>query len=171
MGKRAGPVQQQTSPASHDSGSGPEQGFTLLEVVCVVAILAILAGFVFPSLPRTTSRARLESYAIATAALLKADRNAALRRQTEVETEINAEKRLVRSGATGRSLLIPDDVSFDALLSARCNRNFAGSGVTFFPSGMSCGGVIALSRSDNSYEIRVNWLTGGIEVVVPLKPS
>src|SRR5712672_2570627 len=68
MGKRAGPVQQQTSLASHDSGS--EQGFTLLEVVCVVAILAILAGFVFPWLPRTTSRARLESYAIATAALL-----------------------------------------------------------------------------------------------------
>jgi general secretion pathway protein H len=158
-------VQRRILPASPDNGARAEQGFTLLEVVCVLAILAILAGLVFPLLPHTTSRARLESYAVATAALLKSDRNAALRRQIEIETEINAEKRLVRSGATGRSLLIPDDVSFEALLSARCNRTLAGSGVTFFPSGMSCGGVVALSRSANSYEIRINWLTGGIEVV------
>ena len=62
-GKKAAAVQQQTSPASHDRELfGAEQGFTLLEVVCVVAILAILASFVFPSLPRNTSRARLEFF-------------------------------------------------------------------------------------------------------------
>jgi general secretion pathway protein H len=30
---------------------------------------------------------------------------------------------------------------------------------------MSCGGVIGLTRLDYGYEIRVNWLTGGIEIV------
>jgi general secretion pathway protein H len=30
---------------------------------------------------------------------------------------------------------------------------------------MSCGGTIALSRSGVGYQIRVNWLTGGVEVV------
>jgi len=30
---------------------------------------------------------------------------------------------------------------------------------------MSCGGSIALSRLDRTYEIRVNWLTGRIEIV------
>jgi general secretion pathway protein H len=29
---------------------------------------------------------------------------------------------------------------------------------------MSCGGTIALSRLDTAYEIRVNWLTGRIEM-------
>jgi general secretion pathway protein H len=35
---------------------------------------------------------------------------------------------------------------------------------------MSCGGVIALTRSGVGYEVRVNWLTGGIEIV-PLARS
>jgi general secretion pathway protein H len=37
--------------------------------------------------------------------------------------------------------------------------------VSFFPNGMSCGGSIALLRGDHGYEIRINWLTGGIEIV------
>jgi general secretion pathway protein H len=36
--------------------------------------------------------------------------------------------------------------------------------ISFFASGMSCGGVIALNRLDAAYEIRTNWLTGRIEV-------
>jgi len=157
-------VPEPTSPAGRDDGGGAEDGFTLLEVVCVLAILAILATIVVPVLPRVTSRARLESYAIATAALLRADRNAAVRRRMQVATEVDASFRLVRSGATGRVVQVPADVTFDALLSARCDRQPAGATIRFFSSGMSCGGVIALTRSGVGYEIRVNWLTGGVEI-------
>lgn len=142
-----------------------EAGFTLLEMVCLVAMLAILAAIIVPALPRGTSRARLESYAIDTAALLKADRNAAMRRRTQVATEVNAMSRSIRSGATGRVLRMPDDVAFDALLVNRCSHRPAGSTIRFFASGMSCGGVIALTRLGVGYEVRVNWLTGGVEVV------
>jgi general secretion pathway protein H len=30
---------------------------------------------------------------------------------------------------------------------------------------MSCGGAVALARADVGYEVRVNWLTGRIEIV------
>jgi len=142
-----------------------EAGFTLLEMVCVIAIVAILAAIVIPALPRGTSRARLESYAVETAAMLKADRNAAIRNRTQVVTEVDAPQRIIRSGATGRVIRVPDDVVFDALLAARCNQRLAGETIQFFASGMSCGGTIALTRLGVGYEIRVNWLTGGIEVV------
>jgi general secretion pathway protein H len=142
-----------------------EEGFSLLEIVCVVAILAILAAIIVPGLPRGTSRARMESYAIEVAALLKADRNAAMRRRTQVATQVDAMSRSVRSGATGRAIRVPDDVAFDALLAARCNQRPAGSAIQFFSSGMSCGGAIALTRLGVGYEVRVNWLTGGVEVV------
>jgi general secretion pathway protein H len=142
-----------------------EAGFTLLEMVCVIAIVAILAAIVIPALPRGTSRARLESYAVETAAMLKADRNAAIRNRTQVVTEVDAPQRIIRSGATGRVIRVPDDVVFDALLAARCNQRLAGETIQFFASGMSCGGTIALTRLGVGYEIRVNWLTGGVEVV------
>ena len=134
-------------------------------MVCVIAIVAILAAIVVPALPRGTSRARLESYAIETAAMLMADRNAAIRNRTQIATEVDAPLRVVRSGATGRVIRVPDDVAFDAMLAARCNQRPAGPTIRFFASGMSCGGAIALMRLGVGYEIRVNWLTGGVEIV------
>src|SRR5499426_1604052 len=162
MARKVEPVPRPTLPTGRAEDA--EDGFTLLEIVCIVAILAILAAILLPAFPRGTSRSRLESYAVETAALLKADRNAALRRRVQVATEINAPARTIRSGATGRTLRVPDDVGFDAVLAARCNQRAAGTTIRFFPTGMSCGGVIALTRLGTGYEIRVNWLTGGIEL-------
>ena len=137
----------------------------MLEVVCVLALVAILAAIVVPALPRGTSRARLESFAVEAAAMLKADRNAAIRNRVQVATEIDAPLRVVRSGATGRVIRLPADVRFDAILAARCNNRPAGPTIRFFASGMSCGGTIALTRLGVGYQVRVNWLTGGVEVV------
>jgi len=164
MVRKVEPDRQPISSAGHGDRAAGEDGFTLLEMVCIVALLAIIAAILLPAFPRSTSRARLESYAVEAAALLKGDRNAALRRRVQVVTEINAPARTIRSGATGRVLRVPDDVGFDAVLAARCNQRAAGSTIRFFPSGMSCGGVIALTRLGTGYEIRVNWLTGGIEL-------
>jgi general secretion pathway protein H len=142
-----------------------QEGFTLLETVCVVAIVAMLAAILLPILPRETSRPRLEAYAVETASLLNADRTAAIRRRMAVATRVDAETRSIRSGSSGRVVQFPNDVSIDALLPQRCNEAPAFHTISFFATGMSCGGTIALSRPGAGYEIRVNWLTGGIEIV------
>ncbi len=134
-------------------------------MVCVLAIIAALAAIILPALPRGTSRARLESYAIDMATLLKTDRNAAIRRRTAITANVNAAERALRSGSNTRIVRVPDDVKFDALLASRCNQRPAGSTIQFFASGMSCGGVISITRLGVGYEVRVNWLTGGVEVV------
>jgi general secretion pathway protein H len=142
-----------------------EQGFALIEILCVLAIIGLLAAIILPAIPRATTRARLESYAVETATLLKADRNAALRRQVWVVTQVDAEARAIRSGVTGRIIRLPKDVTMQAMLASRCADRAAGRSIDFFPSGMSCGGVIALARPGMGYEVRVNWLTGGVEIV------
>jgi general secretion pathway protein H len=142
-----------------------ESGFTLLEIVCVLAIIAMLAAIALPEVPQASSRTRLEGFAIETAALLTGDRNAALRRGAHVATEFNASTRTIRSGASGRALQLPKDVGFNAVLAERCGKNAAGTTIDFFPTGMSCGGSISLSRLGATFEVRVNWLTGGIDVV------
>ena len=140
-------------------------GFTLLEIVAVVAIVAMLAAILLPLVPRATTRQRLAAFAVEAAALLKADRTAAVRRSVQVNAQIDAPGRLIRSGSTGRVLQIPTDVAFQALLPLTCNERPARSTISFFATGMSCGGTILLSRLGIGFEVRVNWLTGGIEIV------
>jgi general secretion pathway protein H len=140
-------------------------GFTLIEVVCALAIIALVAALVLPAIPRATSRARLEAYALEVATLLTADRNAAIRRRTEIATVLDASAGAIRSGAGADRILFPRDVAFDALLADTCNGRRAGATIDFFPSGMSCGGTIQLRRGGVGFQVRVNWLTGGAEVV------
>jgi general secretion pathway protein H len=145
--------------------SDAERGFTLLEIVCVLAIIALLAAVLLPFIPHETSRSRLQAYALQAATLLKADRNAAIRNRTNVATVVDAQARAIRSGASRAVIRIPDDVRFDALLPQTCRQRTALSTISFFANGTSCGGTIALTRFDAGFEIRVNWLTGRIEIV------
>src|SRR5262249_62276926 len=112
--------------------------------------------------PRATSRPRRAAYALETAALLKGGRSTAVRRHAQVTTEISAVARLVRSGATGRMVRVPNDVAFSAILPQRCNQRPVFSTISFFASGMSCGGGVVLSRPGGGFVIRVGWLAGGV---------
>jgi general secretion pathway protein H len=145
-------------------GAG-QDGYVLLEMVCVLAIIGLLAAVILPAIPRSTGRTGLQSYAVATAALLESDRVAALRRRARITTIVDAETRTIRSGAGDRIVQLPDDVRLDAMLPARCYDRPTGMSIDFFPSGMSCGGVVALTHRGAEYEIRVNWLTGAVDVV------
>jgi general secretion pathway protein H len=140
-------------------------GVTLLEMVCVLAILALLAAISLPRLAMPTSRSRLESYAVEIVALLKADRSTALERGWPVAAVVDARGRTVRSGSSPRIVRLPEDVVFDALLPQRCNGRPGLSTISFFPTGMSCGGTISLTSPGSGFEVRVNWLTGDVDIV------
>jgi general secretion pathway protein H len=142
-----------------------QNGFTLIEVVCVLAIVGLLATIALPAMPTGTTQSRLAGYAVEVATLLKADRTVAIRRGQMVSTSLNSTSRLVRSGAGEGAVRLPPDVAFDAILAERCGGRQTGSTVDFFPNGSSCGGTIALARQGAGFQIRVNWLTGGVEIV------
>src|ERR1700733_7967620 len=90
-----------------------QDGYVLIEIVAVLAIIGLLAAIILPAIPRATSRTRLEAFALDVATLVTQDRNAAVRRRTQVATQIDAPARLVVSGATGRQLRLPADVAVD----------------------------------------------------------
>jgi prepilin-type N-terminal cleavage/methylation domain-containing protein len=87
-----------------------EAGFTLIEMVAVLAIIAMLSALVMPHWPHGTTRPQLEAYAFDIAGLLKADRNAAIRTRARVETRLDSKARAVASGAGAGEVRLPDRV-------------------------------------------------------------
>jgi general secretion pathway protein H len=160
-------VELETQPRSQAGivRASSSAGFTLIEVVCVLAIIAILAAIALPAIPRSTSRQQLEAYATETAALLDTDQENARRNHRDVATAVDALSRTIRSGATGLVVRLPSDVTVHAIFAARCQGRAAGTAIHHLASGMSCGGAIELRRPGDGFQIKVNWLTGGAEVV------
>jgi general secretion pathway protein H len=99
------------------------------------------------------------------ATLLKRDRNAALQQGGPILTQVDAPTRRISSGASDRVVQVAHDVDVEALLPKICNGHPARSNILFFPNGTSCGGVIRLTRLGSGFDVRVNWLTGGVEIV------
>ena len=85
----------------------------------------------------------------------------------EQETIAKVARQLFEHRATPEHLTEVEtgDVRFDAVLPQTCQRQAALSTIRFFANGTSCGGTIALTRFDAGYEVRVNWLTGRVEIV------
>jgi general secretion pathway protein H len=124
----------------------------------------MLAAIVLPAIPRGTSLPNLDGYALQAAALLNADHAAAQRQHREITTLVDAPARMIQSGASGRLLRFPSDVTVQALFASRCNDRAAGAAIHYLASGLSCGGVLTLTRSGTGFQVRVNWLTGIADV-------
>jgi general secretion pathway protein H len=76
----------------------------------------------------------------------------------------------VISGSGAGVLQMPADVAMDAIVAETCAGRRNGPAIGFLPSGMSCGGTVALARPGAAYHVRVNWLTGGVEIVAAEPP-
>lgn len=136
-------------------------------MVIAVALLTLLILLVLPTLPQGTSAARLSGYASEIAALLKIDRTAAARGGGEVATRISIAERKVMSGSTPRGVSLPEDVVLDVIASDACRTPSGELAVVFAADGRTCGAVITLARGNLNWRVRVNWLTGFIDVVPP----
>jgi general secretion pathway protein H len=153
-----------TQLMSQATSTDPRAGFTLIEVMAVMMIIAMLASLVVTSVPGT-GRANLKVLALRTAALLRRERLAAILTGHSRRVSLDAEDRAL-VGEGGETLAIPRDVVLDVV-----GADEAWSGrqavVRFEPDGASTGAVLKLSREGASYEVDVNWYTGGVAIDVP----
>ena len=146
------------------SSTDPRSGFTLLEVVAVMVIVAMVASLTVAAL-HGTGRASLKAVVMDTAALMRRERMDAILGSQVRRVSLDGDRRIL-IGDDGQSVAIPRDVVLnllgpDTLWSGRL------AVVSFDPDGASTGAVLRFSREKAEYEVRVNWYTGGISVLVP----
>jgi len=170
MAERAAPVVQQISKAANievGASRAGSRGVVLLDLVIAMALLSLLILLVLPYLSHGTTASRLGAYAAEVAALLKTDRSAAARSGHDVATQVDVTSKRVASGATGRKVSLPADVTLDLVASETCVLQADQFAVIFAPDGRSCGAVVSLAAGPLVWRIRINWLTGFVDVVPP----
>ena len=136
-------------------------GFTLIEVIAVMAIIALVASLAVTMMPGT-GRAGLKALTLQTASLLRRERLGAILTGRDREVSLDGERRLL-VGDGGDIVALPRDVVLDIL---GVDELWSGrqAVVRFHPDGASTGAVLKLSREKAEYEIRVNWYTGGVAI-------
>jgi general secretion pathway protein H len=166
--EQAAPLTSGAARAEPTTAAGSARdGVILLDLVLAVAILGFVVLVALASLPRGTTPARHAAFALEVAAVLKTDRTAAARSGRQVATRIDVAERTISGAANGQVILLPDDLSLEVIASDLCVAAPGRFAIAFAADGRSCGAVIRISKDTRAWRIRVNWLTGFVDVVAP----
>ncbi|CAA9353885.1 MAG: hypothetical protein AVDCRST_MAG90-2803 [uncultured Microvirga sp.] len=139
-------------------GAGQSRaGFTLVETTLALALLGLITALALPRALPNASPTALRIKAVEIAALLRGDRNAALRTGRIVTTTVDAGARRVRSGVSDATVVVPGVFALQIAAGVP-------GGFRFFPNGTSSGGELILARPDGGLSVRVNDLTAAVSV-------
>lgn len=139
----------------------PQRGFTLLEILAVLALLGIALAVTAFSLDGGLDRARLDASARDVAAALRHTRTRALveHRPQWFTLDLNA-RTFASPGRDPQG--IPGGTVLHVTSAAEDVQHPGQARIRFFPDGSSTGGNIELSRKHREVRIDVDWLTGTV---------
>lgn len=141
----------------------PAPGFTLLEILLVLAILAIGAALTLPALVRPSGTELRTATGSMVAGLRRARDIAVSAQQPATLTVDLAERYFSVSGEAGQRQL-PQRIEL-TLFTARSELESDRRGrIRFFPDGSSTGGRVTLASGEHRYHVDVDWLTGQVRV-------
>ena len=157
-------VVQAPRPTSQMSNADRKSGFTLIEVMAVMLIIALIASLVITLTPGT-GRGKLKALTLEIAALLRRERLSAVLTGRDSHVSLDGERRAF-VGDSGDVVTVPPDVVVNVL---GADELWLGrvAVVRFHPDGASSGAVLRVSREGAEYEVRVNWYMGSIAIVPP----
>lgn len=141
-----------------------QNGFTLVEIMVVLAISALILGLVPPLLSNAIAVTKVKSASRELAVNLKQARNESVEKQAETTLTLNIDSYQYSLGKQQAILSLPEDVSLK-LITAKSEQLSDSSGqIRFFPDGSSTGGQIKLSYQKQNILVDVNWLTGKVTI-------
>jgi len=134
-------------------------GFTLVEIMVVMVIIALIMGLVATSMSRSISAAEARAASRELVASLRYTRARAIIDKAEQVSLVDTENRSYQ--APGRDKVeLPEGVDLTITTATSELVSDAVSGIRFFPDGGSTGGHIELTVNKREYRVNVAWLTG-----------
>jgi prepilin-type N-terminal cleavage/methylation domain-containing protein len=145
------------------------RGVTLIEMMIVVAIIALMAGISFPSVTSALDSIRLSSASGAIVSFLNAALNRAERRQQVIEIAVSKPERslTMRSTEPGfvRRIELPESVAILAILPEGPDPEETGRRFLLYPGGVTPRiGIEIANRRGARRIVRVDPMTGAPNV-------
>jgi len=154
------------------------KGFTLVEMLVVLAVMALIVAIVPPFLGAGQSRAELQTAARAIEAALRETRSLAIRQGRSQTFLVDAASGSYRGGDRERVRHVPAGIRLSLFAASDPRprgedasgagtdrgRDDATPAIRFFADGSSTGGGVRLLHGGRSAEIAVDWLTGRVSL-------
>ncbi|MCB1845071.1 MAG: prepilin-type N-terminal cleavage/methylation domain-containing protein [Halioglobus sp.] len=139
-----------------------ERGFTLLELIAVLAIAALVMGVSAPAMQRLYQSAQYRSAVSDVVSELNAARIQAIRSGTPNDVMIDPVARSITRGQQVHSL--PESFKLTVLGSRELNRDGVGV-IRFYADGASSGGNVTVTHANGmSAQVQVDWLLGRVSL-------
>jgi general secretion pathway protein H len=150
--------------ASDERRARRQSGFTLLELVVVIAILALAVAIVAPALNRARLGLMVRSAAYELAGSLRAARAAAQAANVErVLTLDVGTRRYWAEGVVGRRVF-PPTVAVELAVPESERFGSSSGRVRFFPDGSASGAKVVLNDGRSAASVSVDWLNGDVRI-------
>jgi len=140
------------------------RGFTLLEIVIVLALVATAMLFVLPFAGRGASSADLKASARALAAGLRTAQSTAMSTRRDALMTVDVDSRLFTFSGEERPHKLPTGVDLKLYTAQAEVESEKKGSIRFYPDGSSTGGRITVSSGERKFLVDVDWLTGRVSI-------
>jgi len=150
--------------------NGSQKGFTLLEVIITLLVIALVLAVSYPSLSRGTTSLSLRTTGRDILNTLRYARQKAVTEQTGMQVTVDRENQVVRLtndlGEGNRVYILPDNVRIQRVFMGGGETSEEVSTVRFLPNGSSDSVEILLESRNGSYlRIVSDPITGGATIL------
>jgi general secretion pathway protein H len=143
---------------------GAEDGSSLIELLVVLAILALMAAIALPGARMPGQAPSLRLVAADIAAKLRAARSFAIAQQREVAFAFDTRARTYGVAGLGAPRALPAAVDVSMTTARQYVRDAGEARLVFYSDGTSSGGTIRLADQHQRVVIGVGWLTGAVQI-------